>query len=224
MISFTIWMAWFQGEHHLNTQGPPINRLAVRAWREMYPDNVILITDDNISQYAPNLRLIRGRSLNHNADLLRLHLLETHGGLWVDASCVPTKRIEEWMPLNDCFFTFRFAPRSMTGKGRRETVSWWIFARAHHPLITKWRERFEASYKRGLDRYFQLHDDLCTLYDSDSDVRAAVEGMTQISEKLPHAPPVKGRLQLNASCGVSKRPTGLDHAWYERLLKTLKTK
>lgn len=84
-----IWMCWWQG---LN-QAPEIVKACIESVRRNAAGReVIVITDDNMSDYAdiPDWMLDKVQagimSRTHLSDLLRLDLLARYGGIWLDAT------------------------------------------------------------------------------------------------------------------------------------------
>lgn len=212
-----IWMCWFQGEDALMKHGPKINKCAFRAWKSMYP-HLTLITNSNVHEFLPNFATNDHARASHSADLLRLMLLYHYGGLWIDMSVIPTMKLEKWLPDED-FFTFRFLPRSENKTlGNRETVSWFLYVKEpKNYLIEKWLNVFEQSYNHGISKYFQMHEHLCDLVDTDEKIKHTIENMSQISEKHPHKKLINGKFDVNdPNVGVLKRPN-LDVEWYESI-------
>ena len=226
-IAMQIWMCWFQGEEDLMSRGPVLNQVALRAWRALHPHSVTLVTRQNMYTLLPDFCMRDDRMLAHSADLLRLMLLAKYGGTWVDMSCIPTMPLDRWLPTDTTFFTFRFLPRSLSHKGNRETVNWFLHANeACHPLVVKWLKLFSEHYHGTQPlKYFQMHDSLCYLYDTDPAVRQTINEMPQISEAFPHGTHRSSKIlggKFDASklaTGVYKRPLTLDLRWYESFLK-----
>ena len=78
--------------------------------------------------------------LAHYADLLRLSLLDAHGGVWADATTLCFKPLDEWLPAA-CSVGM---PRSLAQNRRTET--WLIDNRCKDPLVTKWKCRYRDLY------------------------------------------------------------------------------
>jgi hypothetical protein len=196
----TLWMCWFQGEEDASLHG--LNKKCIERWRELNPDwDVRVIDNKDIEEIIPEYFEIIGKNevkLATRGEVVRILLLRKFGGVWSDASVYPMVPLSEFIPkvLNDTgFFSYRFTPRSLcTGKpgwlGDRETVSWFLVAdRSEHPLIVKWADAYLSRFKDWPDqpKYFQFHEDLASLYDTDEQVRHTIDNMVQISEKIPHS-------------------------------------
>lgn len=108
-----IWLYW-------NTpleQAPDVVKLSVKTWRQKNPDyDVVLINDDNIKDVLGfdfhavfNIATVN-LGFAMKADILRLYLLSTHGGVWADTTTFCVRPLSEWLPQateKTSFFTFR---------------------------------------------------------------------------------------------------------------------
>lgn len=191
----TIWMCWFQGEDHSGM--PELNRNCIKRWKELNTDwKVNVVSAATIPNYVPEyFDIVKNsprRSFPAKSDLLRILLLSKFGGIWVDASVYPMLPLKDFTPdiLNDVgFFTYRFIPRSLSEKGNRETVSWFLCVdRANHPLINLWKESFVEKFKNFRKwKYYTFHETLAELYDSDPEVKLTIDNMVQIDQSIPHS-------------------------------------
>lgn len=193
-IDKTIWMCWFQGEDHKSlTQ---LNRLCINRWRELNPDwDVKVLTNETIGEYVPEYFDIIGNNHVINAtrsEVVRILLLKKYGGIWADASLYPVEPLSDFIDiiLNDVgFFTYRFIPRSIGPEmGNRETVSWFLAVnQPNHYLITKWSDKFTSRFMNwpSQPKYFQFHEDLASLYDSDEKIKYIIDNMVQIDREIP---------------------------------------
>jgi len=200
-----VWLCWFQGLRHLETEGPCVNRAAVAGWVKLNPTwQVVVITKENVDDYLPEFNLLVSRSRREHthaarSDLLRLLLLKKYGGVWADASLVPSRPLDEWIyfVVNECgFFTFRYLPRRrIPVVGDRETVAWFlVVAYPDHALMNLWAAKFCDNFLNAVPdvlycfgwfrvrrwRYFQINHDLCELYDSNLEARSIIDAMVYI--------------------------------------------
>lgn len=192
----TLWMCWFQGEEDASLHG--LNKKCIERWREFNPDwEVNVLDNQGIREIIPEYFEIIGDNkvlLATCSEVVRILLLRKFGGVWADASVYPMDPLDAFIPeiLNDVgFFTYRFIPRALSKRrGDRETVSWFLVAdRSEHPLIVKWADAYLSRFKDWPDepKYFQFHEDLASLYDTDEQVKHTIDNMVQISEKIPHS-------------------------------------
>ncbi len=86
---YRIWVFWAQGENNM----PELVHICYQNAKKLHGDSLILITNDNISEYVeiPNYiydKLKQGIiSYTHFSDILRVSLLAKYGGIWIDATC-----------------------------------------------------------------------------------------------------------------------------------------
>lgn len=84
-----IWVFWYQG---YDSAPPLVKKCIDSIFRHAAGHEVVLLTKENIAQYVqfpPYImeKLEKGCfSLTHFSDMLRMELLSTHGGLWLDAT------------------------------------------------------------------------------------------------------------------------------------------
>jgi hypothetical protein len=94
----TIWIFWKQGFDH----APYTVQKAVLSWRKHNPSwSIALLSDQNLAQYV-HPKLIReweiyGQTGRAFADVLRLNLLSTYGGVWADATLICMGPLDEWV-------------------------------------------------------------------------------------------------------------------------------
>lgn len=99
-----IWVFWGQGE----SQMPHLIKACYRQLTT-YNDNVVLITNENVSKYIHLIDIIYKKvgdghiSWAHFSDIVRTTLLAQYGGLWLDATVWVSGKIQfnmlEQMPL-----------------------------------------------------------------------------------------------------------------------------
>lgn len=83
-----IWVMWWQGEQNM----PPIVKACYDQLRKVAKQKIVLITETNYTQYVniPDYILekhARGYiTTTHLSDIIRVELLRTRGGLWMDAT------------------------------------------------------------------------------------------------------------------------------------------
>ena len=97
-VPMIIWTYW-NDEHNI----PEVVQWCMESWRKSNPTYVIhLLHKSTYSKFVTIPKFISNHS-NFNdsntrfADLLRLYLLEKHGGIWVDSSIFINKPFEDWL-------------------------------------------------------------------------------------------------------------------------------
>lgn len=154
-----IWICWFQGLEN----APDIVKKCVESVRYWNPDKeIIIITSENMNQYVrfPEYILKKWRqgiiTNTHLSDLLRLELLITYGGLWVDATTYLTGPLPQYITRND-FFVYRngWMDMEMINMG-----SWLMYAKTtNNSLLCMTRDLLYEYWKKYnyLKNYFLMH-------------------------------------------------------------------
>ncbi len=95
-----IWLFWWQGEEH----APEIVKTCIASVRRHAGGHpVTVLTEENLGDYVDVPERIRERldegtiSVTHFSDVVRISLLASRGGLWLDATTLCTGSLE------DCF-------------------------------------------------------------------------------------------------------------------------
>ena len=87
-------------------------------------------------------------SVQAKTDWLRLCLVEKYGGVWLDASIICNRSIEESIDINETRVVGFECP---IGQGILE--SWAFGARPSHPFITEWKHEFARAIRIGFKSY-----------------------------------------------------------------------
>jgi hypothetical protein len=93
-----IWIAWFDGGEE---SMPEIGTRCLASWRRNNPGwTVNVLSNRTLKDHVDAealARMSKWQSLTTRSDVLRIYLLGRHGGLWVDATCFCTKRLDDWL-------------------------------------------------------------------------------------------------------------------------------
>lgn len=164
-----VWICWFQGIEN----APPIVRKCVQSVKDHLPDKqIVIITEENIRQYVQFPDYIWDKwkrgiiTHTHMTDLLRLELLITYGGMWLDATVLCTStEIPDFYFDSDLFFYQCLKP----GRDGNSTYisSWLISAKSNNKLLMACRYLCYAYWKdhNDLVDYFLLHDFMAIVMD-----------------------------------------------------------
>jgi hypothetical protein len=89
-VIYTYW--------HSDTIGSeqnPVVHACIESWKRHNPDHeVVILTPENIASYLPDVDIMALRHSNthqRTADFVRLNMLRTYGGIWIDASIMVLK-------------------------------------------------------------------------------------------------------------------------------------
>lgn len=159
--SDTIWICWFQGMDN----APDLVKKCYQSVVKNNPDKkVIVITEKNISDYVtfPEYIVTKWKqgviTHTHMTDLLRLELLITYGGLWLDATVLCTGIAPEYFFDSDLFFFQTLKPGR---DGHASYISSWLMeAKTNNKILMATRELCYEYWKANntMWDYFLLHD------------------------------------------------------------------
>lgn len=159
-----VWICWFQGMDH----APELVKKCYESLnRNLKDKEIILITSENLSDYVKFPDYIIDKwdrgiiTHTHMTDLLRLELLITYGGTWIDATVLCTRDIEDipkYYFESDLFFFQTLKP----GKDGQATVlsSWYLSATTNNKVLMATRYLCYEYWKKNNEMvdYFLLHD------------------------------------------------------------------
>lgn len=165
--------------------------------RMMLPDwQVNFLTTDEFLQSINQEEIPPGfqnLKVEHQADWIRMKLLKTYGGCWIDSGIILNQSINSlW---RDCvsnradllvfkIMGFQTNPRFPIAE------NWFLMAPPNSPVITAWLEEYEKAIRMGFKRYKEFIKgegvDLQKLMNSPDDVYLTQHGCYQkvIQQKL----------------------------------------
>ena len=151
-----IWTCWFQGIDN----APPIVRRCIRSWSLRNPSwelrcldaSAVAQTTDLAERFDISKKEITAASMS---DLVRLLLLETYGGVWVDATVLCNKPLDSWLEDHSGSGFFAFENEAPD----RPIASWFLASEPHHRLTSAWVEHAAEFWKSRsrTDDYFWMH-------------------------------------------------------------------
>lgn len=154
-----IWFLWLQGLD----SAPAIVKKCYTAIIDKLKDyKIILLTADNIYDYVslPDFILKKwekGLITNtHFSDILRLDLLITYGGIWMDSTVLlMDAKIPKQIEEADLFYFQVLQP----GYSLVNMSSWFMAAKPNNPMLCFARECIYSYWKKNnrLYNYFLLH-------------------------------------------------------------------
>jgi len=130
-----VWIYWAQGLD----EAPPVVQRCIASWRAANPDWDLQVLDRDAAGALVDLSdLPAALPRRHEADFLRLRLLERFGGIWADATVFCHRPLQDWLPLlaGSGFFVFRDPGPD------RWLSTWFIAAAPGHPLIAAWVRQY----------------------------------------------------------------------------------
>lgn len=188
---YQIYFCWLQGEEHL----PPLVRCCYNSLRQNAGRyKVCFIDEQNFSNYvdiAPHImdKFRAGKiSRTHFSDILRVNLLERHGGLWLDSTILVTEPLENHKDFWEMpYFTQRFYREKSLQNNFAHHVTfgrWASFIQGtairHSPLFAFGKEFFDT-YWRDFDElidYLLIDFMMALAYDN-------IPAVTKIFDAVP---------------------------------------
>lgn len=156
-----VWIAWFDG---VDKAPDVVKKCYASALKNLDKFSVILITKENLEDYIqlPDFIVEKYKngiiSQTHFSDILRLELLATYGGTWIDSTIYFSNNVfpESWF-YSDIFFFQNLKP----GKNGDAipVSSWFIHSIPEHEIIMNTREMLFEYWKNTdyLLDYFIMH-------------------------------------------------------------------
>lgn len=147
-----VWIFWAQGLE----DAPALIHRCIASWREMNPGWDVRVLDQTTAQDHVDMSdLPDNLPLRYRANLLRIRLLNAHGGVWADATLLCHRPLDDWLPLQ--------AQAGFTAFGNpgpdRFLDNWFLVSVPGHPLVAAWADSY-AAYVRRLtykpDKYFMM--------------------------------------------------------------------
>ena len=153
-IGFKAFVFWAQG---IDTAPPIVRRCAEEVRRLHHDGDVLFLDAASAREHAdvpPIVARTTGRDWARLSDLLRLELLSTYGGVWMDATCLPRVRMQDAVPdlLGSGFFAFTFR--------RGRLGNWFLASEPNHYVVAMLREahyEYWRAYDHVVDYYLFHH-------------------------------------------------------------------
>jgi hypothetical protein len=138
-----IWTYWDNPD-----KLPKAVKLCMDSWKKFNPDyEIVLLTKKNYQGYVTIPEDIRAHphfndSPQRFSDLVRLYVVEEHGGIWIDASVLIKDHFDNWLfPRYAEFSGFFMGPFSLDN--RTPAIENWFFAANKGSTFIKlWKKEF----------------------------------------------------------------------------------
>jgi tetratricopeptide (TPR) repeat protein len=176
-----IWVYWGQG---IANAPAVVRRCHQELMRYHTADEVVVLDDGLVPHYVEIPEVVRNRTAENRtkfSDALRLELLSRYGGIWLDATCFPRRRLLDLLPelLPSGFFAFRYRTARIS--------SWLLASEPNHPVVAMTREAqyiFWEHFRRPFD-YYLLHHLFESLYYVADEFRERYEPTPWLSSHPP---------------------------------------
>jgi hypothetical protein len=181
-----VWMLWSQGWD----QAPALSRACVQTWRQRNPGwEIHALTASNLPDYLDLSAVTHAASSPHLtpaavSDIVRIHLLSRHGGVWADSTVWCAKPLDDWLPacVEEGFFAFdRPGPDRMV-------ASWFLASVPGNPIVDRWAGLVDDywHWHASADTYFWFHYLFADGYQRWPQWRAAWDATPKLPADGPH--------------------------------------
>jgi hypothetical protein len=182
-----IFMLWQQGWE----SAPPLVRACADSWKRLNPDwDVHLLDNRTLADFAPGWQSFHlpsrlGRPAL--ANVARLDLLRSHGGVWADATLFATRPLDDWLPQAMESGLFMFSKPRLY----RDFDIWFIAAAEGNAALAAWHELVRRYWNvvRRPHHYYWMEYLFELLEASDPTARAVADAMPKLTAMGPLAVP-----------------------------------
>jgi len=205
-IPKTIWTYWDSEDL------PDFVSKCIAKWRRLHPDwTIVVLNPKNLKDYLPETDIFKLKFADtkpRQSDFVRLHILPKYGGVWADASMIPTRSwdwvIEEQKKKGSDFVGYY--RQGATTRPEYPVIESWFFACPKgSKFVTKLRDEMltmnslknEAEYKenvkaRGVDIQNIPQPDYLNIYLSAQAVMQTQMTPEEIKNKIHVSPSEDG--------------------------------
>lgn len=130
---------------------PEIVKYCVKSWIALNPNwDVTILDQDKANEILERNRFPQDLIIQHYADILRTRILCEHGGVWVDATCLCMRPLDDWISsifAQSTFFAF-------SRPHIHAIISNWFLAAVPGDFIVKeWYEAQESFWRQRSSKY-----------------------------------------------------------------------
>ena len=126
-----IWSYWDTEEI------PEIVKLSIKSWKKTSPNYKINFTNQkNIEELVSLPKYWKTLPPYRQADIIRLHLVEKYGGVWIDSSTILLESLDNFISKDN--LTFFITPQSNLKNPVLE--NWFFSAPPNNKVIKMWTE------------------------------------------------------------------------------------
>ena len=175
MLNKTIWLLWLQGWD----RAPWLVRQVAASWEINNPDWTIrYLSSSNLAEYVGDTDYIIDKRKNISpqalSDIVRLSLLDRHGGVWADATLLCMQPLTPW--IEDAVRPaglWMYHGHGGGMDGRFGPASWFIASEQGSLIVSRWKRACDE-YWRGRPEtsdYFWLDGLFKSLFQKDREFR-----------------------------------------------------
>lgn len=183
----TIWFMWLQGIDF----APELVKCNLRILQKRFGnDRVKVITESNLTNFIDIPSFIKNKvekgiiSPTHFSDIIRIQLLATYGGIWIDSTVLFTGDLLNVIS-NQSFFVPQILKPGKDGKSI-SVSNWLIIAKRNDKIVTRLRDllfNYWETFDKPVD-YFIFHYLLMIVFD---ELPKEYQKIVPFDNSQPHA-------------------------------------
>jgi hypothetical protein len=160
----TVWLLWLSGWD----TAPWLVQHAAESWRFHNPGwNIEYVTAANLEDFV-HIPYVHDSHISPQArsDIIRLHLLSKHGGVWADATVLCMQPLDTWVDsmLQPAGFWMYHGtgwppPKRITHENTVYPASWFMVSSRSSYIVRTWQQHTDAYWANrtsGTDDYFWM--------------------------------------------------------------------
>ena len=186
----TVWLYWDSGE----ATAPPLVRACIASWRRQNPGWQVRVLDrDSVAAVVDMPLGPDDIPVQAYSDLLRLRLLDRHGGVWADATLFCLHPLDGWLPPLAQYGFFAYLWTEGDGwflwpNEHRVVTSWFLAGAPGDAVVATWARRSFDYWqgRRTPHTYYWVHLIFEYLLLSDRGFRRAIARMPKLGAYGPH--------------------------------------
>lgn len=184
----TVWVFWMQGMEN----APSLVRTCYDSVCRNIPQgyDVVLLSENNLKEYISLPQFIWDKyergciSTTHLSDIIRIELLCTYGGCWVDATVFCSGPVPEYMVSGEMFLFKDTIMEKLVIK----MSNWWLYAEKTNRLMHAMRNMLYAFWEQEEDvqNYYLFHIMMSRIVDADAECGRIFYEIPYVDNSTPH--------------------------------------
>jgi hypothetical protein len=164
----TVWLLWLQGWD----SAPKLIQQVRESWEKYNPEwNIELVDSKNLKTYIDVSYLDDVPTDAAKSDVIRLHLLAKHGGVWADSTMICMASLDNWIydAVRPVGFWMWHGRDECTGP-----ASWFIISQVQSSIIQKWKKACDDYWSKNsrAEPYHWMDVLFKDLLDNDSEFKS----------------------------------------------------
>lgn len=189
-----LWIYWGQGWNN----APLISKLCLQSWYNHNAlDYLIMPIDDiGLTNYIDLNKLMPHTNLKNidrvaMSDIIRLALISTYGGIWVDSTVLCLKPLKIWLqPILEDYGFFAYDKHI----DRVSISSWFIAAEKNNYVAQSWLDSSVEYWKFRKNKhiYFWVHELFSSLYKENNKIKCMWDRVPKLTASVSETSKLDG--------------------------------